>query len=155
MIAYPFVFQLETRDETRGRESDDLSGILADCSFVSLTVMRHRNNYLGRRGVIFLTALCLIATPIGSGFTKSWQGLFVCRLGKQWSPSSTIPSLILACSSRSRYGLQGFHRPDFRRRKLSSIDSWCFGHELAIMDSVRYLPRSVDCGACHCDRRLS
>ncbi|KAI5449058.1 hypothetical protein NCC49_005362 [Naganishia albida] len=38
------------------------------------------NNLLGRRGVIFLTALCLIATPIGSGFTQSWQGLFVCRL---------------------------------------------------------------------------
>ncbi|KAJ9092100.1 hypothetical protein QFC21_006966 [Naganishia friedmannii] len=38
------------------------------------------NNLLGRRGVIFITALCLIATPIGSGFTKSWQGLFVCRL---------------------------------------------------------------------------
>ncbi|KAJ9110818.1 hypothetical protein QFC22_006675 [Naganishia vaughanmartiniae] len=38
------------------------------------------NNILGRRGVIFLTALCLIATPIASGFTKSWQGLFVCRL---------------------------------------------------------------------------
>ncbi|GHJ89089.1 hypothetical protein NliqN6_5491 [Naganishia liquefaciens] len=38
------------------------------------------NNILGRRGVIFLTALCLIATPIGSGFTQSWQGLFVCRL---------------------------------------------------------------------------
>ena len=31
------------------------------------------NNYLGRRGVIFLTALCLIATPIGSGFTQNWQ----------------------------------------------------------------------------------
>ncbi|KAJ9102052.1 hypothetical protein QFC19_004980 [Naganishia cerealis] len=33
------------------------------------------NNLLGRRGVIFLTALCLIATPIGSGFTQSWQVL--------------------------------------------------------------------------------
>lgn len=42
----------------------------------------NRNNLLGRRGVIFLTALCLIATPIGSGFTQSWQGLFVCRLSK-------------------------------------------------------------------------
>lgn len=38
------------------------------------------NNWLGRRGVIFVTALCLIATPIGSAFSKSWQGLFVCRL---------------------------------------------------------------------------
>lgn len=38
------------------------------------------NNILGRRGVIFLTALVLIATPIASGFTHSWQALFVVRL---------------------------------------------------------------------------
>ncbi|KAE9993868.1 hypothetical protein Vi05172_g5331 [Venturia inaequalis] len=37
------------------------------------------NKYLGRRGEIFLTALCLTATPIGSGFAKSWQGLFAAR----------------------------------------------------------------------------
>lgn len=54
--------------------------------------MPHRNNYLGRRGVIFLTALCLIATPIGSGFTKSWQGLFVCRLGKYMCPFRVVGS---------------------------------------------------------------
>jgi sugar porter (SP) family MFS transporter len=38
------------------------------------------NNYLGRRGTIFLTALCLIATPIASAFTHNWQQLFVVRL---------------------------------------------------------------------------
>jgi len=37
------------------------------------------NHYLGRRGEIFLTAACLTATPIGSGFAKSWQGLFAAR----------------------------------------------------------------------------
>ncbi|KAF2420340.1 putative facilitated glucose transporter [Tothia fuscella] len=37
------------------------------------------NKYLGRRGEIFLTACCLTATPIGSAFTKSWEGLFVAR----------------------------------------------------------------------------
>ncbi|KAF2111323.1 MFS transporter [Lophiotrema nucula] len=37
------------------------------------------NKYLGRRGEIFLTACCLTATPIGSGFAKSWQGLFAAR----------------------------------------------------------------------------
>lgn len=37
------------------------------------------NHYLGRRGEIFLTACCLTATPIGSAFTKSWQGLFAAR----------------------------------------------------------------------------
>ncbi|KAJ9116455.1 hypothetical protein QFC22_004897 [Naganishia vaughanmartiniae] len=38
------------------------------------------NNYFGRRGTIFITALCLIATPIASGFTKSWETLFVVRI---------------------------------------------------------------------------
>lgn len=37
------------------------------------------NHYLGRRGEIFLTACCLTATPIGSGFAQSWQGLFAAR----------------------------------------------------------------------------
>ena len=37
------------------------------------------NYYLGRRGEIFLTACCLTATPIGSAFAKSWQGLFAAR----------------------------------------------------------------------------
>jgi MFS family permease len=37
------------------------------------------NKYLGRRGEIFLTAACLTATPIGSAFAKSWQGLFAAR----------------------------------------------------------------------------
>ncbi|KAJ5358928.1 uncharacterized protein N7496_011341 [Penicillium cataractarum] len=37
------------------------------------------NHYLGRRGEIFLTAACLTATPIGSGFAQTWQGLFAAR----------------------------------------------------------------------------
>jgi sugar porter (SP) family MFS transporter len=37
------------------------------------------NHYFGRRGEIFITACCLIATPIGSGFAQSWEGLFAAR----------------------------------------------------------------------------
>ena len=37
------------------------------------------NYYLGRRGEIFVAACCLTATPIGSGFAKTWQGLFAAR----------------------------------------------------------------------------
>lgn len=37
------------------------------------------NHYLGRRGEIFLTALCLTATPIGSAFARTWQELFAAR----------------------------------------------------------------------------
>lgn len=38
------------------------------------------NNYLGRRGTIFLTAIILLLTPIGSAFTQTWQQLFAVRL---------------------------------------------------------------------------
>lgn len=38
------------------------------------------NHYLGRRGEIFITSLILIATPIASGFTHSWEALFAVRL---------------------------------------------------------------------------
>ncbi|KAF1935431.1 hypothetical protein EJ02DRAFT_439248 [Clathrospora elynae] len=37
------------------------------------------NKYLGRRGEIFLTAICLTVTPIGSACAQSWQGLFAAR----------------------------------------------------------------------------
>ncbi|KAJ9621930.1 hypothetical protein H2203_006811 [Taxawa tesnikishii (nom. ined.)] len=37
------------------------------------------NHYFGRRGEIFITACCLTATPIGSGFARSWHGLFAAR----------------------------------------------------------------------------
>ena len=38
------------------------------------------NHFFGRRGTIFLTALLLIAAPIGSAFTHSWEALFAVRL---------------------------------------------------------------------------
>ncbi|PWN47406.1 sugar transporter [Violaceomyces palustris] len=38
------------------------------------------NNFFGRRGCIFITAIILVATPIGSAFTHSWETLFVVRL---------------------------------------------------------------------------
>jgi len=38
------------------------------------------NRFFGRRGTIFITALILIATPIASAFTHSWETLFVVRL---------------------------------------------------------------------------
>jgi sugar porter (SP) family MFS transporter len=37
------------------------------------------NKYLGRRGEIFVTAVCLTLTPIGSACAQSWQGLFAAR----------------------------------------------------------------------------
>jgi MFS family permease len=38
------------------------------------------NNYLGRRGTIFFSALVLVATPIASAFAHNWETLFGIRL---------------------------------------------------------------------------
>lgn len=52
------------------------------------------NNLFGRRGCIFITAIILIATPIASGFTHSWEALFAVRfvLGiGMGAKGSTVP----------------------------------------------------------------
>ncbi|ORY63954.1 and other transporter-domain-containing protein [Pseudomassariella vexata] len=38
------------------------------------------NNYLGRRGTIFLSAIFCLLTPIGSAVTQNWQQFFITRL---------------------------------------------------------------------------
>jgi sugar porter (SP) family MFS transporter len=38
------------------------------------------NNYFGRRGTIFTSAVFCFASVIGSAFTQDWQQLFICRL---------------------------------------------------------------------------
>lgn len=37
------------------------------------------NHWFGRRGEIFITGVCLTATPIASGFAPDWQSLFIAR----------------------------------------------------------------------------
>lgn len=38
------------------------------------------NNWIGRRGCLFIAAIFCLLAPIGSGFTQSWGQLFACRL---------------------------------------------------------------------------
>lgn len=38
------------------------------------------NNWFGRRGAIFIAAIFLILTPIGSALCQTWEQLLVCRL---------------------------------------------------------------------------
>lgn len=52
------------------------------------------NNYTGRRGTIFFSALFCFASVIGSAFTKNWVQLFFCRclLGiGMGSKAATVP----------------------------------------------------------------
>lgn len=38
------------------------------------------NNWLGRRGTIFISAVFCLLTPIGSACTQNWQQLLACRI---------------------------------------------------------------------------
>jgi len=65
-------------------DQDWLIGIINSIIFltaglIGAFIVDPMNHYLGRRGEIFVTALCLTATPIGSGFARTWQELFAAR----------------------------------------------------------------------------
>ncbi|KAK0523978.1 hypothetical protein OC835_006078 [Tilletia horrida] len=52
------------------------------------------NNFFGRRGAIFITAVILVITPIGSGLCQNWYQLFIvrCLLGiGMGAKGSTVP----------------------------------------------------------------
>ncbi|KAF2188457.1 MFS transporter [Zopfia rhizophila CBS 207.26] len=53
--------------------------IFLTAGLIGAFVVDPLNHYFGRRGEIFITACCLTATPIGSAFAKSWEGLFAAR----------------------------------------------------------------------------
>ncbi|PPJ54091.1 hypothetical protein CBER1_06318 [Cercospora berteroae] len=55
------------------------SVIFLTAGLIGAFIVDPLNKYFGRRGEIFITALCLTATPIASGFTQSWQALFAVR----------------------------------------------------------------------------
>lgn len=38
------------------------------------------NNYLGRRGTIFVSAVFCLLTPIGGALCQTWEQLFITRL---------------------------------------------------------------------------
>ena len=97
------------------------------------------NNYLGRRGAIFVTALCLIATPIASGFTHSWETLFVVRLVLGIGMGAKGESAIHFYHLHVYLSFRRINRTCICRRKFTRPDSWRSCHGLAVMDCVRYL----------------
>jgi MFS family permease len=49
-------------------------------AFVGCWMADPFNNYFGRRGTIFASAIILIATPLGGAFCNSWETLFATRI---------------------------------------------------------------------------
>ncbi|KAI5194602.1 hypothetical protein AUEXF2481DRAFT_45723 [Aureobasidium subglaciale EXF-2481] len=75
-LSFPEEFHIENRPWLIGLIN---SVIFLTAGLIGAFIVDPLNKYLGRRGEIFLTAACLTATPIGSGFAQSWQGLFAAR----------------------------------------------------------------------------
>ncbi|KAI7583699.1 hypothetical protein D0869_03323 [Hortaea werneckii] len=83
-LSFPQEFGLDSTPENPNERGEWIVGIINAIIFltaglIGAFIVDPLNHYLGRRGEIFLTAACLTATPIGSGFAKSWQGLFAAR----------------------------------------------------------------------------
>ncbi|RMY74789.1 hypothetical protein D0864_09949, partial [Hortaea werneckii] len=83
-LSFPQEFGLDSTDDNPNPRGEWIVGIINAIIFltaglIGAFIVDPLNHYLGRRGEIFLTAACLTATPIGSGFAKSWQGLFAAR----------------------------------------------------------------------------
>ncbi|RMJ18407.1 hypothetical protein BHE90_001271 [Fusarium euwallaceae] len=75
-LSFPKEFGIEDQFWTIGIIN---SIIFLTAGLIGAFIVDPLNHYFGRRGEIFITACCLVATPIGSGFAKSWQGLFAAR----------------------------------------------------------------------------
>ncbi|GKU21373.1 unnamed protein product, partial [Fusarium langsethiae] len=77
-LSFPQEFGLDEKNSIRDQWIVGLvnSIIFLTAGLIGAFIVDPLNHYLGRRGEIFVTACCLTATPIASGFTHSWQALF-------------------------------------------------------------------------------
>lgn len=78
-LSFPQEFGID-----KGAKNEWIVGLINSIIFltaglIGAFIVDPLNHYLGRRGEIFVTALCLTATPIGSGFARTWQELFATR----------------------------------------------------------------------------
>ncbi|PWZ03782.1 hypothetical protein BCV70DRAFT_154200 [Testicularia cyperi] len=83
-LSFPVEFGIP-EDGPEGEKNQWIVGVVNAAPYIASALLGcwlsdPLNNFFGRRGCIFITALILIATPIASGFTKSWETLFVVRL---------------------------------------------------------------------------
>lgn len=65
------------------------------------------NEWLGRCGEIFVTGLILIATPIASGFTQSWQALMAVRFVMGIGVGAKAATVPMYCAELSPARLRG------------------------------------------------
>ncbi|WOO85250.1 Polyol transporter 5 [Vanrija pseudolonga] len=85
-LSFPVEFGIARPRPEPGASRDEwIVGLINSAPYlaaamVGVWVSDPLNNWLGRRGLIFVTGLGLIATPLGMAFTRSWQQLLAVRL---------------------------------------------------------------------------
>jgi len=85
-LSFPDAFGLATPEGQPGYERDFWliglvnSGPYIGSSFFGCWISDPCNRYLGRRGTIMVSAIILIATPIGGAVCNTWQQLFATRV---------------------------------------------------------------------------
>lgn len=90
-LSFPVAFGIPDSEEIDGQPNPDaeknlwLVGVINAAPYIASAFLGcwlsdPLNNYFGRRGAIFISAIFLILTPIGSAVSQTWEQLFVCRL---------------------------------------------------------------------------
>ena len=98
------------------------------------------NNWFGRRGTIFISALILIATPIASGFTHNWQALFIVRLvlGIGMGMKGEVTTRAKLRHLPECYtALLRFYGAHICRRKFSCPDTGSVGNGVAALGELK------------------
>ncbi|KAI9696266.1 MAG: hypothetical protein M1836_005819 [Candelina mexicana] len=85
-LSFPTEFGIGAQKGQPGYERDDWlvglvnAGPYIGSAFIGCWCSDPLNNFFGRRGAIFFSAVFCFVTVIGSAFTHSWPQLLVCRL---------------------------------------------------------------------------
>ncbi|KAL1406804.1 hypothetical protein Q8F55_006211 [Vanrija albida] len=85
-LSFPAEFKINTpHDEPGGVRDEWLLGLINSAPYLSggligVWLSDPLNAWFGRRGEIFITAICLVATPIAAAFTKNWGSMLAVRL---------------------------------------------------------------------------
>jgi hypothetical protein len=157
-LSFPVEFGLANPDGTHTSEKNEwIVGLINSIIFltaglIGAFIVDPLNKYLGRRGEIFLTAIILVVTPIGSACAQSWQGLFAARfimgigIGAK---NATVPIFSAEMAPhRIRGALVMFWQLWVVIGKLSHLH---LQFDLLLITTCRHLPRVLR--QCHCQGR--
>ena len=95
-----------------------LIGFVNSCPYIAIAlfvawISDPMNNWLGRRGTIFIAAIFSLIAPIGSGLTQNWVRRMPEMKGDEAKLTlhSTVATLYHSRALGRRNGLEGSHGP--------------------------------------------